>query len=52
MMSTQKYTTSSLKKAYQEGSGNSADINLLLVNMFKQAGLDANPVILSTRKSW
>ena len=43
------YTTASLKKAYQEGTGNSADINLLLVNMCKQAGFDANPVILSTR---
>ncbi len=43
------YVTNTLKKAYQEGSGNSADINLLLVNMLKQAGYDANPVILSTR---
>lgn len=37
------------KKAYKEGIGNSAQINLLLVAMLKEAGLEAYPVVLSTR---
>jgi len=43
------YITTSLASAYDKGSGNSADINLLLVCMLKEAGFDADPVILSTR---
>ncbi len=42
-------TSKSLKKAYQEKSGNSADINLLLTVMLNKAGLKADPVIISTR---
>lgn len=38
-----------IKKAYKEGVGNSAEINLLLVAMLKEANIDAYPVILSTR---
>lgn len=38
-----------LKMVMDEKSGNAADINLLLILMLKEAGLDANPVILSTR---
>lgn len=38
-----------IKKAYKDGIGNSAEINLLLVAMLKEAGLTAYPVILSTR---
>lgn len=37
-----------VKKAYQDKVGNSADINLMLVSMLKYAGLDANPVLVST----
>ncbi len=40
-----------VKKAYKEGSGNSADINLMLVSMLRSAGLNANPVLVSTRKN-
>ena len=36
------------RKAFQEGVGNVADINLLLTAMLKYAGLKANPVLLST----
>ena len=43
------YSDEGTKNAYKKGSGNSADINLALVNMLRYAGLDANPVILSTR---
>lgn len=38
-----------VKKAYQEKTGNSAEINLILTAMFRYAGLDANPVLVSTR---
>ncbi|QHT69767.1 DUF3857 and transglutaminase domain-containing protein [Rhodocytophaga rosea] len=44
-----KYTETTTKKAYEARTGNSADINLLLVAILKEAGLEANPVILSTR---
>ncbi len=44
-----KYTDKGLKKAYQEHAGNVADINLTLVALFREAGLKANPVLVSTR---
>jgi hypothetical protein len=43
------YPESTLKKAYENRSGNSADINLLMLAMLKEADIDASPVILSTR---
>ncbi|QEE49286.1 DUF3857 domain-containing protein [Flavobacterium alkalisoli] len=39
----------SVKKAYDERSGNSGEINLMLTAMLKYAGLKASPVIISTR---
>ena len=44
-----KYTDNGVKKAYKEGVGNDADINLTLVAMLRNAGLKANPVLVSTR---
>ena len=38
-----------VKKAYKEGAGNSADINLMLTSMLRYAGVDASPVLVSTR---
>ena len=38
-----------VKKAYKDGSGNVAEINLMLTAMLRYAGLDANPILLSTR---
>ncbi|MDC6365824.1 MULTISPECIES: transglutaminase domain-containing protein [Flavobacteriaceae] len=38
-----------VKKAYKEGSGNVAEINLMLTSMFRHAGLNANPILVSTR---
>ncbi len=38
-----------LKKAYEGGTGNSADINLSLTAALRWAGFHAHPVILSTR---
>lgn len=45
------YVSKSLKDAFDKQTGNSADINLLLVLMLKELGLDADPVILSTREN-
>lgn len=44
-----KYPTSGLRKAFQLKTGNSADINLLLVSVLRELGLKADPVVLSTR---
>ncbi|MBR9856058.1 MAG: DUF3857 and transglutaminase domain-containing protein, partial [Algicola sp.] len=38
-----------VRKAYKEGKGNVAEINLMLTAMFRYAGLDADPVLVSTR---
>jgi hypothetical protein len=42
------FTDKGVKKAYQEKTGNVADINFILISMLNYAGLNANPVILST----
>lgn len=38
-----------VKKAYKEQVGNVAEINLMLTAMLRYAGLNANPVLVSTR---
>ena len=38
-----------VKKAYKDKTGNSAEINLMLTAMLRFAGLNANPVLVSTR---
>ena len=40
-----------VRKAYQEKSGNIAEINLMLTAMLRYAGLTANPVLVSTRSN-
>ncbi|NHF60915.1 DUF3857 and transglutaminase domain-containing protein [Flavobacteriaceae bacterium TP-CH-4] len=45
-----KYTSDGVKKAFKERTGNVAEINLMLTSMLRYAGLDANPVLVSTRK--
>ena len=44
-----KYTNDGVKKAYKEHVGNVAEINLMLTSMLRYAGLNANPVLISTR---
>ncbi|MGK0422472.1 MAG: hypothetical protein ACJAVE_000310 [Polaribacter sp.] len=44
-----KYTEFGVKKAYQDGIGNAADVNLMLISMLRFAGLKANPILVSTR---
>ena len=43
------YVDKGVKKAYKERVGNVADINLMLTSMLLTAGLDAAPVLVSTR---
>ena len=43
------YAYDGVRKAYKDHAGNVADINLMLVSMLRYAGLDANPVLVSTR---
>lgn len=37
--------------AYKDKTGNSAEINLMLISMLRYAGIDASPIILSTRSN-
>jgi len=37
-----------VRKTFKDKTGNAADINLLLIAMLQKAGIDANPVVLST----
>lgn len=43
------WSSKGLKKPYSERSGSSSEINLLLTLMLKNAGLNADPVLFSTR---
>lgn len=46
------YTSSAtMKKIYSDARGNAADINLMLIAMLRMAGIEADPVILSTREN-
>lgn len=45
------YTTKSLKATLNSKSGSEAEINLLLTAMLKKLGMEADPVILSTRSN-
>lgn len=40
-----------IKKAYKDKTGNTAEINLMLTAMLRYAGLNANPVLVSTRNN-
>ena len=42
------YTQKGVKKAYADQTGNVAEINFILISMLKLAGIEANPVLLST----
>jgi hypothetical protein len=43
------YFQNGIKRTLKEKKGNAADINLLLVAMLRYAGIDANPIVLSTK---
>jgi Domain of Unknown Function with PDB structure (DUF3857) len=42
------YTDQGVVKAYADQTGNVAEINFILINMLKLAGIEANPVLVST----
>lgn len=42
------FTDKGVKKAYLDQTGNVAEINFILIAMMKLAGLNANPVLIST----
>ena len=44
-----KYFYYGIKKTLKEKKGNAADINLVLVAMLRYAGINANPVVISTK---
>jgi len=43
------YCEDGVKKAYQDKTGNVAEINLMLTAMLRYAGFEANPILISTR---
>lgn len=43
------YSIDGIKQAWDKRSGNTGDINLLLVNLLKDAGLKAAPILTSTK---
>lgn len=43
------WASKTIRKTIEDKSGNSADINLLLIAALRNAGIKANPVVLSTR---
>ncbi|PKQ46475.1 DUF3857 domain-containing protein [Confluentibacter flavum] len=46
-----KYTEVGVRKAYKDQVGNVAEINLMLTAMLRHAGLNANPILVSTRQN-
>jgi Domain of Unknown Function with PDB structure (DUF3857) len=45
------FCSNGVKKAYTDKIGNVAEINLMLTSMLRYAGLEANPVLISTRSN-
>lgn len=43
-----RYCSDKLKRVYEDGIGNSADLNVMLTAMLRAANLNANPVVTST----
>jgi hypothetical protein len=45
------YATKSPNEIFKKRKGNSADLNFMLIGLLREAGVEANPVILSTREN-
>lgn len=43
------YASGNLKKAFEAKTGNSADLNLMLIALLRELDIEADPVVLSTR---
>jgi len=46
-----KFVFEGVKDAYKKGTGNTAEINLMLTAMFRYAKLNANPILVSTKNN-
>ena len=46
-----KFSRNGVKKAVEEGKGNAAEINLALCGALQESGLNAEPVLISTREN-
>ncbi|WP_373055489.1 DUF3857 domain-containing protein [Zunongwangia sp. H14] len=46
-----KYTEEDISRVYKEGVGNVAEINLILVALLRESGIDANPVLVSSKNN-
>jgi len=44
-----RYSSNGLKTALEKHTGNSADMNLLVINLLRDAGVNAYPLLVSTR---
>ncbi|MBI1780051.1 MAG: DUF3857 domain-containing protein [Sphingobacteriales bacterium] len=44
------YSLDGIKKAWDKKTGNNTDINLILVNLLKASGLDAEPILVGERR--
>lgn len=47
----QTYYPGDITDAWKERNGNSADINLLILNLLRRSGIDCLPVLISTREN-
>jgi hypothetical protein len=45
------YATKSPNEIFKKRKGNSADLNFMLIGLLREAGVEADPVILSTREN-
>jgi len=48
---SQTFYPGSLEEVWKEGSGSSADINLLILNLLRRSGIPCSPVLVSTREN-
>ena len=46
-----KYSRGGLSRAFRDKTGNSGDINLMLIAMLKEARINVRPVLISTREN-
>jgi len=47
--SNTKFSSGKIKEVFKSRQGNSADINLFLIGMLRAKGIEANPLLISTR---
>ena len=50
-MTIQTFYAGDIADAWNERSGNSADINLIILNLLRKAGIPCSPILVSTRNN-